>query len=90
VSSPESKRHLFASSNYNPYGGYCKHIVALLLASLHHPKSFTARKAPAELLADMDQDDLVAILTKLMQEQPGLYDPIEALTSVPSKFIKDS
>jgi uncharacterized Zn finger protein len=69
-------------------GGYCKHIVALLLAYVHRPKSFAARKAPAELLADMDQDDLVAILTKLMQEQPELYDRIEALTSVPSKSRK--
>jgi len=70
------------------YGGYCKHIVALLLAYLHRPKSFAARKAPAELLADMDQDDLVAILTRLMQEQPELCDRIEALTSVPSKSRK--
>jgi uncharacterized Zn finger protein len=70
------------------YGGYCKHIVALLLAYLHGPKSFAARKAPAELLTDMDQDDLVAILTKLMQEQPELYDRIEALTSVSSKSRK--
>jgi len=45
------------------YGGYCKHIVALLLAYLHHPKSFAARKAPAELLADLDYNDLIAILT---------------------------
>ncbi len=70
------------------YGGYCKHIVALLLAYLHHPKSFTARKSPAELLADLDHNDLVAILTKLMQEQPELCDRIEALTSVPSRSRK--
>lgn len=70
------------------YGGYCKHIVALLLAYLHHPKSFTARKAPAELLADLDSNDLITILTKLIQEQPDLYDRIEALTSVPSKSKK--
>jgi uncharacterized Zn finger protein len=70
------------------YGGYCKHIVALLLAYLHHPKSFTARKAPAELLADLDHNDLIAILTKLIQEQPDLYDRIEAMTSVPSKSKK--
>jgi uncharacterized Zn finger protein len=70
------------------YGGYCKHIVALLLAYLHRPKSFVARKAPAELLADLDQGDLVAILTKLMQEQPELYDRVEALTSVPSRSRK--
>ncbi len=65
--------------------GYCKHIVALLLAYVHHPKSFAARKAPAELLADLDHDDLTAILTTLIQEQPELYDRIEALISVPSK-----
>jgi uncharacterized Zn finger protein len=70
------------------YGGYCKHIVALLLAYLHHPKSFTVRKAPKELLADLDRDDLTAILTKLIQGQPDLYDRIEAMTSVPSKSKK--
>ncbi len=70
------------------FGGYCKHIVALLLAYLHHPKSFAARKAPAELLADLDHNDLVAILTKLMQEQPELCDRIEALTTAPSRSGK--
>jgi uncharacterized Zn finger protein len=70
------------------FGGYCKHIVAMLLAYLNHPKTFVARKAPAELLADLDHNDLVAILTKLMQEQPELYDRIEALTSVPSRSRK--
>jgi uncharacterized Zn finger protein len=70
------------------YGGYCKHIVALMLAYMHRPKSFTLRKAPAELLADLDRDDLVAILTKLIQEQPDLYDRIEAMTSIPSKSKK--
>jgi uncharacterized Zn finger protein len=70
------------------FGGYCKHIVALLLAYLHHPKSFAARKAPAELLADLDHNDLVAILTKLMQEQPELCDRIEALTTTPSRSGK--
>jgi hypothetical protein len=55
---------------------------------LHHPKSFTARKAPAELLTDLDHNDLIAILTKLIQEQPDLYDRIEAMTSAPSKSKK--
>lgn len=70
------------------FGGYCKHIVALLLAYLHHPKSFAARQAPAELLADLDYNELIAILTKLMQEQPELCDRIQALTSVPSRSKK--
>jgi uncharacterized Zn finger protein len=70
------------------YGGYCKHIVALLLAYVRHPKSFAVRKAPAELLADLEHDDLTAILTKLIQEQPDLYDRIAAMTSVPSTSKK--
>lgn len=70
------------------YGGYCKHIVALLLAYVRHPRSFAVRKAPAELLADMEHDDLTAILTKLIQEQPDLYDRIEVMTSVPSTSKK--
>ena len=70
------------------YGGYCKHIVAVLLAYLHHPKSVAARKAPAELLTDLDPNDLISILTKLIQEQPDLYNRIEAMTSVPSKSKK--
>jgi uncharacterized Zn finger protein len=70
------------------YGGYCKHIVALLLAYVRHPRSFAVRKAPAELLADLEHDDLTAILTKLIQEQPDLYDRIEAMTSIPSTSKK--
>ena len=70
------------------YGGYCKHIVALLLAYIHRPKSLTVRKAPEELLADFDHNDLTAILTKLIQEQPDLYDRIKAMTSAPSKSKK--
>ncbi len=30
------------------YGGYCKHIIVLLLTYTHHPKQFTLRKEPAE------------------------------------------
>ncbi len=71
------------------YGGYCKHIVALLLAYPASAKIVRrARKAPAELLADLDHNDLIAILTKLIQEQPDLYDRVEAITSVPSKSKK--
>ncbi len=66
------------------YGGYCKHVVALLLTYLHDPKQFTARKAPADLLADLSRDDLLALVTKLLRDQPELYDWAEAAISVPS------
>ena len=66
------------------YGGYCKHIVALLLAYLHHPEWFAARKDPADLLAGLSRDDLTALVTKLLRDQPELYDWVEAAISIPS------
>ncbi|HLF27951.1 MAG TPA: SWIM zinc finger family protein, partial [Anaerolineae bacterium] len=66
------------------YGGYCKHIVALLLTSLHQPKQFITRREPADLLADLSRDDLIALVTKLLRDQPDLYDRVEVAISVPS------
>jgi len=66
------------------FGGYCKHIVALLLAYAHAPQEFTVRKDPTELLADLSRDQLVALLTKLMREQPDLYDRVEAAMALPA------
>ncbi|HKZ85283.1 MAG TPA: SWIM zinc finger family protein [Anaerolineae bacterium] len=66
------------------YGGYCKHVVALLLTYLHHPEQFAVRKDAADLLADLSREDLIALLTKLLREQPELYDRVEAAISVPS------
>ncbi len=70
------------------YGGYCKHLVALLLTYVHHPKRFTLRQEPAELLADLSQEDLVALVTKLLQDKPELYDWVEAAISVPPSSSK--
>ncbi len=72
------------------FGGYCKHIVALLLAYLHQPKQFVVRKEPSELLADLDRDELMALLTGLLRDRPELYDWIEAALAVPSAQGKPS
>src|SRR3972149_6762414 len=42
------------------------------------------RDRRADLLADLDHDDLVALVTKLVHDQPDLYDRVEAAISVPS------
>jgi uncharacterized Zn finger protein len=65
------------------YGGYCKHIVALLLTYVHQPKLFARRRPPEELLADFSREDLAVLLAKLMREQPDLYDRIEAALAAP-------
>lgn len=66
------------------YGGYCKHIVALLLHYLNQPKDFVARQSPKELLADLSRDDLAVIVTKLLEREPDLYDFVQAMIAAPS------
>ncbi len=66
------------------YGGYCKHIVALLLHYLHQPKDFVVRPAPQDLLADLSRDDLIVIVTKLLEREPDLYDFVQGLIAAPS------
>jgi uncharacterized Zn finger protein len=50
------------------FGGYCKHEVALLLAYVHEPTGFAVRKPPSELLADLDRESLLTLLTKLLND----------------------
>jgi uncharacterized Zn finger protein len=66
------------------YGGYCKHVVALLLTYLHHPKRFAVRREPAKLLADLSREDLVALVTQLLHDRPEVYDWVEATLTVPA------
>ncbi len=66
------------------YGGYCKHIVALLLTYIHKPKSFIARQAPEELLNNLSREELRALTLKLMTREPELYDWIQATTAAPN------
>lgn len=70
------------------FGGYCKHIVALLLTYTHEPKQFAIHAEPTEMLAELDRDDLIALLTKLLRDRPELYDWVEAAISTPSSKNK--
>ena len=70
------------------YGGLCKHTVALLLTYVHHPKQFAVRQDPADLLADLDRDDMIALMTRLLRERPELYDWVEAAIAAPASRAK--
>lgn len=59
------------------WGGDCKHIVALLLLYLHKRDEFSEQKQVGDLLADMERDSLVALITRLVERDPDLYDEIE-------------
>ncbi len=71
------------------WGGFCKHIVALLLTYVHDREQFTVRAQPADLLADLDRDDLVALLDRLLKEQPDLYDRVAAAVAAPAVATAD-
>ncbi|MCA1633713.1 MAG: SWIM zinc finger family protein [Acidobacteria bacterium] len=70
------------------FGGYCKHIVALLLAYAQKPKQFTVRREPAELLAGLTREQLLALVTKLLREQPDLYEWVETALTLPAASVK--
>ncbi|HEX7315781.1 MAG TPA: SWIM zinc finger family protein [Pyrinomonadaceae bacterium] len=66
------------------FGGYCKHIIALLLSYAHNSESFAARKEPTELLSELSREQLLVLLTRLLGELPDLYELIEAALAAPS------
>lgn len=68
-----------AASCTCPYdwGGWCKHIVATLLAFAAQPGDVERRLPLAELLAGLDREQLVAVLLRLADDEPALVDAIE-------------
>ena len=66
------------------WGGWCKHIVAALLACIREPESVRERPALEEVLSELDRDRLQAILLKLVEHTPSLADVIESEVSLPA------
>jgi uncharacterized Zn finger protein len=59
------------------WGGWCKHIVAVLLTCLHEGEDIETRPALDELLADLDRAQLQGLLVGLAERNPELTDTIE-------------
>jgi uncharacterized Zn finger protein len=59
------------------WGGDCKHIVALLLMYIHEPDGFSEQKSVSELLEGMEKAALVALILRLVERDPDLYDALE-------------
>lgn len=53
-------------------GGYCKHTVALLLAWLNEPDSFTAVEDVSTALERRDKPALIALITQMLRQNPEL------------------
>ena len=70
------------------WGGWCKHIVATLLAYAHaEPGAVQVRPPLAELLANLNRDQLMSLLLRLAAGNPALTDRIEALVAAPSPVV---
>ncbi len=74
-----SEREVIEAHCSCPYdwGGYCKHIVATLLAYIRKPDQVIERQSVADLLSDLGPDELRELLTDLLTEHPRLVDWIE-------------
>ncbi len=59
------------------YEGWCKHIVAVLLAYAEHPDAVEIRPSLAETLGALDRAQLQALLLELAERVPRMSDMIE-------------
>jgi len=68
------------------WGGYCKHIVALMLTYMHNPDAFIEQKNIKDLLGQLDKDALVHLITKMVDKNPDLYSWLQ--TAIPAASAK--
>jgi uncharacterized Zn finger protein len=68
------------------WGGYCKHIVALMLTYMHNPDAFIEQKNINDLLGQLDKDALVHLITKMVDKNPDLYSWLQ--TAIPAVSAK--
>jgi uncharacterized Zn finger protein len=60
-----------------PRGGFCKHVVALLLTWVERPETFDVRPPLAQILAGKSHDELVTLIDRLLRDNPELERLIE-------------
>ncbi|MEA2525424.1 MAG: hypothetical protein QOF73_2651 [Thermomicrobiales bacterium] len=66
-----------------PRGGFCKHIVALLLTWTEAPEEFEVLPTTAEILADQSRDDLLRLIDQMLLHDPSLESLVDRLRPVP-------
>lgn len=64
------------------WGGWCKHIVAVLLAHTREPEEVKELPALEETLSELDRDRLKELLLKLAERDPSLAGVIESELSL--------
>src|SRR2546428_8850352 len=80
----ENSAHKLASTVCScPRGGFCKHLVALLLTWLHHPDRFMVRSRLMGRLSEKSREELLALLDQLVQRPPDIDTMVELLVELP-------
>ena len=74
------KEESFSASCTCPYdwGGYCKHIVAVLLTFIHDRDQITPRQPIEDLLSRLDARELKALVMRMVESDPKLADVIDS------------
>lgn len=83
ASDKESDRKLATVNCSCPRGGFCKHIVALLLTWLHKPESFIVRSGLMARLSMKSHEELLTLLEELMHRQHDIESLVELLMELP-------
>jgi uncharacterized Zn finger protein len=55
-----------------PLGGYCKHVVALLLTWLAEPEDFIEQQDIDTILRQCDRDGLIVLIKQMLRREPDL------------------
>lgn len=53
------------------WGGYCKHLIALMLTYIHDPDEFVELQSATTLLSGMEKEDLVKLVVKMIGDDPN-------------------
>ena len=80
----DKSAHKLASAGCScPRGGFCKHLVALLLTWLHQPERFVVRSGLMGRLSTKSREELLNLLEQLVQRQPDIEPLVELLVELP-------
>lgn len=67
------------------WGGYCKHIVALLLTWVHRPNDFLVIEETSAVLERKSKPELIALIQEMLRRQPDLERLLEVPLGVGGK-----
>ena len=63
------------------YGGWCKHIVAILMFAIEAPEEIEVQMPLDELLAATTAKELLKVLCRMAEDEPGFEEDLRAYLS---------